>query len=139
MNMANAIINAEGAVLGRLASLVAQRLLHGEDITIINAEKSIITGSKDHILGKFEARRHRRNPRKGPHQPRMPDRIFRRAVRGMLPYQYPRGRVAYKLLHVYIGVPTGVDDKRAETYPAKLGTDRFMVLGEIAHLLGARF
>lgn len=137
--MATSLINADGAVMGRLASLVAQRLLRGEEITIINAEKVIITGSKDYILGKFEARRKRRNPRKGPHQPRMPDRLLRRSVRGMIPYQTPRGRIAYKNLKVFIGVPAGTDVSLAETYPARIGTDRFMVLGELAKLLGARF
>jgi large subunit ribosomal protein L13 len=137
--MATSLINADGAVMGRLASLVAQRLLRGEEITIINAEKVIITGSKDYILGKFEARRKRRNPRKGPHQPRMPDRLLRRSVRGMIPYQTPRGRIAYRNLKVFIGVPAGTDVATAETYPARIGTNRFMVLGELAKLLGARF
>jgi len=137
--MTTSLINADGAVMGRLASLVAQRLLKGEEITIINAEKAIITGNKDFILGKFEDRRRRRNPRKGPHQPRMPDRLLRRSVRGMLPYQTPHGRVAYKNLKVFISVPTGVDVSRAETYPARIGTDKFMQLGELAKLLGARF
>ena len=137
--MAASIINADGAVMGRLASLVAQRLLTGEEITIINAEKTIITGSKEFILGKFEARRRRRNARKGPHQPRMPDRLLRRSVRGMLPYHKPHGRVAYHNLHVFIGIPTGIDIKQAELYPAKIGTDKFMQLGVLAKLLGARF
>ena len=33
------VINGEGLLLGRMASLVAQRALRGEKIAIVNAEK----------------------------------------------------------------------------------------------------
>ncbi|HDH44680.1 MAG TPA: 50S ribosomal protein L13, partial [Thermococcus sp.] len=36
------VIDATGAVLGRLASIVAKRLLNGEEIAIVNSEKAII-------------------------------------------------------------------------------------------------
>ena len=134
-----AVIDAEGAIMGRLASTVAKRLLKGEDITIVNAEKSIVTGARKRIIEKYKARRARGKPRKGPHYPRMPDRLLRRAVRGMLPYQKPHGRTAFKKLRVYIGVPTGVNASGAEKHKAKLGTDRFMELGEVARALGASF
>jgi large subunit ribosomal protein L13 len=134
-----AVIDAQGAVMGRLASKVAKRLLNGEDITIVNAESVLITGTKKDILTKFRARRKRGKPRKGPHYPRMPDRILRRTVRGMLPYQRPHGRAALKRLKVFIGVPSDVDASKAEDHTAKLGTDRFMSLGEVSKALGARF
>lgn len=41
------VINGDGLLLGRLASLVAQRGLAGEEIAIVNAEKAIISGSQD--------------------------------------------------------------------------------------------
>ena len=43
------IIDGEGLVLGRLASTVSKRLLNGEEITIVNAEKIIISGNKDYL------------------------------------------------------------------------------------------
>lgn len=133
------VVNAEGAIMGRLASTIAKRLLKGEEITVVNAEKVIITGAKKVILEGFRARRVRGKPRKGPHYPRMPDRIFRRVVRGMLPYQKPRGRTAFKNLKVFIGIPHGVDASKAEDHKAKLGTDRFMYLGDVSKELGAHF
>ena len=42
-----AVVDADGAVLGRLASVLAKRLLMGEDIIVVNAEKAVISGSPD--------------------------------------------------------------------------------------------
>ena len=44
------VIDAEGHVLGRLASLVAQELLAGEEIRIVNADRCIITGKKKFLF-----------------------------------------------------------------------------------------
>ena len=35
------VVNADGAVLGRLATVLAKRLLEGEEIVVINAENAI--------------------------------------------------------------------------------------------------
>ncbi len=102
------VINAENKILGRLSSLVAKRLLLGDKISIVNAEKSIITGDRKSILDKYKKRLQIRTataPWKGPLHPRMPDRLLRRIIRGMLPWDTPRGRAAYKRLRVYIGTP----------------------------------
>ena len=56
------VVDADGVIMGRLASSVAKRLLGGEQITIINAEKAIITGTREDILGRFKARRSRGKP-----------------------------------------------------------------------------
>jgi large subunit ribosomal protein L13 len=69
----------------------------------------------------------------------MPDRILKRCVRGMIPYQEPHGRTAFKRLKCYIGVPkefTGATFEKiqtAEKHPAD-----FMTLQEIAQFLGAK-
>lgn len=104
------IIDGEGHVAGRLASIIAKRLLRGERIIVVNAEKIIITGKKKRVLSKFLKRisewRTYYNPEKrGPKYPRTPDRIFKRMVRGMLPHKRPKGREALKRLKVYVGVP----------------------------------
>ena len=52
------IVDASGLVLGRLASHVAKRILIGENVVIINAEKAIITGSKKNIVEKFKTSSH---------------------------------------------------------------------------------
>ncbi len=40
------IIDAEGLILGRMASLVAKRLLNGERIEIVNAENAVVSGKR---------------------------------------------------------------------------------------------
>ena len=46
-----AVIDANGLILGRLASTVAKRLLSGdEEIHIVNAEKAVISGSRASTL-----------------------------------------------------------------------------------------
>ncbi|MEM2869389.1 MAG: 50S ribosomal protein L13 [Thermoplasmata archaeon] len=135
-----ALIDAEGAVLGRLASVVAKRLLKGEQITVVNAEKAIVTGSRRDVLGHYRMMRRVGSTRKGPYYPRMPDRILRRTVRGMLPFDRHKGRSAYKRLSVYIGVPPELEKVRAEKVGVKpLTSPKYITLGEISKLLGAHF
>jgi len=103
------VINAEGLVAGRLASVVAKRLLRGERIVIVNAEKAIIIGKRKEIVRRFKRRlawRTYYNPEKrGPKLPKRPDLLLKRMVRGMLPWKKPRGREAYRRLRVYMGIP----------------------------------
>jgi large subunit ribosomal protein L13 len=99
------VIDASGAVMGRLASHVAKRLLEGESIVIVNAERCMVSGSRDNILEEYRHRRTRGTPRFGPYYPRVPHQILKRSVRGMMPYQTPRGREAFRRLRVELGVP----------------------------------
>ncbi|RLI06236.1 50S ribosomal protein L13, partial [Candidatus Bathyarchaeota archaeon] len=42
--MKRSVIDASGLILGRMASIVAKRLLEGEQIEIVNAEKAVVSG-----------------------------------------------------------------------------------------------
>lgn len=136
-------INAEGLILGRLTSHIAKLLLQGEEVIVVNAEKAIITGNKKDILNKYRVRRELVHKRKGPYYPKRPERIFKRTVRGMLPYQQPRGREALKRLKVYVGVPRGVVPKNTRFYvPKNAKKDlptKYMELGEVSRLIGGKF
>lgn len=102
------IIDAEGKILGRISSYVAKELLKGKRVAIVNAEKAIITGNPQTILRKYQTRRSIQStihPRKSPVQPRTPDRIVWRTIRGMLPMKKAKGREALRRLKVFIGVP----------------------------------
>ena len=139
------IIDGEGCVLGRLASVTSKNLLEGEEVVILNAEKIMITGNKDWAYAKYKQRVDRAsisNPRDlGPKYPRRPDDIFRRTVRGMLPYKKSKGRVAFKGLKAYVGVPEEYADAdlvavpEAEYNNLKKGIE----FGEVSKLLGATF
>ena len=135
------VVDAEGHVLGRLASVVAKRLLKGEVVRVVNAEKAIILGDPKEIVARYRARRRLNHPRKGPHYPRMPDGIVKRTVRGMLPYQEPRGRSALKRLRVYIGVPEDLRDAKMETLDdaIRAESEQFITVGDVARDLGASF
>ncbi|MEM1586817.1 MAG: 50S ribosomal protein L13 [Candidatus Bathyarchaeia archaeon] len=109
------IIDAAGLILGRMASIVAKRLLNGEKIIIVNAEKAVISGDKYMIIEQYHDYLQRGHLEKGPLHPRRPDRIVRRAIRGMLPYKRPRGRDALNRLKVYMGVPAELRGKPVET------------------------
>ena len=41
------VIDASGHILGRLSTNVAKRILNGEDVIVVNAEKAIIIGPKE--------------------------------------------------------------------------------------------
>ena len=131
------IIDATDARLGRLASFVAKKLLQGEKITIINAEKAIITGNPDTTVEKYLQRRQKGSPQHGPFFPKRPDLIVRRTIRGMLPYKKPKGRKAFKNLRVYIGTPEGLEGeiiKFAEKQkPIRC---RFITIYELAKRIG---
>ncbi|MEM0480652.1 MAG: 50S ribosomal protein L13 [Candidatus Aenigmatarchaeota archaeon] len=99
------VIDASNKVAGRLASEIAKLLLSGYKVYVVNAEKAIISGKKEVIIREFLNRRARGDPYKGPFYPKRPDNIFRRMVRGMLPYKKERGKRALKNLKVYIGFP----------------------------------
>jgi large subunit ribosomal protein L13 len=134
------VVDASGLVMGRMSTHVAKRLLKGEDIVIVNAENAIITGGRDAIIREFNARRARGSERKGPFYPRMSDRILRRAVRGMLPYQKPRGKIAFQKLQVYIGVPKGFASSKTITFAdaKKPYLTEYLKLGELSRILGAK-
>lgn len=135
------MIDASGHVIGRLSTSVAKRLLMGEDVVIVNAEKALITGRRGWLIDEFRRRRDLGSSRKGPFYPRRPDRILWRAIRGMLPYQQPRGRSALRHLRVYVSVPEDMKDHPFERVPGadRVGTIRYMTLGEVAKRLGASF
>ena len=134
-----AIIDAEGAVLGRLCTRVAKRLLNGEEIVIVQSEKAIVTGKKTMIKAHYKHEREVGTYRKGPFYPRMPDRILKRTIRGMIPYQEPHGRKAFKKLKCYIGVPK---EHQGQTFEKIASAEKhpvnYMTLQEVARFLGAK-
>lgn len=119
---------------------VAKRLLNGEEITVVNAEKARISGDKAQVLAHYKQRRARGKNERGPYYPRTPDMILRRSVRGMVNYKSPNGRAAYKRLRVFVGVPNELKDKDVEVVEGarKVGMDKYVYLGDITKELGSR-
>jgi large subunit ribosomal protein L13 len=135
------VVDASGMVLGRFCARVAKRLLEGDDIIVVNAEKAIIVGSREAILRRYFEKRRRGSPLRGPFYPRMPDRLLKRTVRGMLNYKRKHGRDAYKRLRVYLGVPAQFSAMEHERWDAKdlcKVPRAYITLEELARKLGAK-
>jgi large subunit ribosomal protein L13 len=137
---ADVVIDARDCILGRVASQVAERALDGERIAVVNAEKAVITGSEDDIMEVYRKRDEVGSDR-GPHFPKRPDRLFKRSVRGMLPYKTTRGREAFENVRIYMGNPYEDDDIEADVLEGtsldRLSNIKFVSLGEISEKLGA--
>ena len=129
------VIDADGAVLGRLSTNVAKYLLNNEEVRVVNAEKAIVVGSKNMIIKDFVSKRELNHARKGPYYPKRPDMILKRTVRGMIPYQKPRGREAFKKLRVYLGVPSEFEEKGEKISENEKKPEKFMTLNDISKRL----
>ena len=137
------VINGDSLILGRLASLTAQRALAGEEIAIVNVEKVIISGSRARVLANYDHKRVRGSADWGPYFPRRPDHIMKRTIRGMLPYKRPRGVDAMKRIRCYVGVPVQYVGKESEAleeaHMDRLNNPQFVTLGAECTSLGAKF
>ena len=108
------IYDADNQILGRMSSVIAKQLLEGEKIMVVNCEKAVLSGNAKSKKEFYLHRVQRGDPIHGPFFPKQPNNIFRRTVRGMLPWDRTRGRNAYKNLKVFIGVPEEFKDKAFE-------------------------
>ena len=135
------IYDAENQIVGRLSTKIAKDLLAGERVIVVNAEKAVLSGDPKQKSAHYLQRVQRGDPFKGPFFPRYPDDIFRRTVRGMLPWHNDRGRVAYRKLRVFIGVPEEYKnqqlDKLAVADASKLKTT-YINLGQLSLNIGAK-
>ena len=112
------VIDADGLVLGRLASLIAKYLRGkhkpsytphmdmGDNVIVVNAEKVELTGKKreDKIYYWHTGYPGGIKERKADKilDGRFPDRVIRKAVERMIP-RGPLGRQVMRQLHVYSG------------------------------------
>ncbi|MFC4246313.1 50S ribosomal protein L13 [Natribaculum luteum] len=149
---ADVVVDARDCILGRVASQVAERALEGERIAVVNAEDAVITGDKEDVFETYR-KRLQLGSDSGPYYPKRPDTIFKRSIRGMLPYKKQRGREAFENVRVYVGNPYGEsagsrsprsgDGEAVEaeilegTSLDRLSNIRFVHLGEVSDQLGA--
>ena len=125
------LIDAEGLVVGRLASLIAKRLRGkhlpiftphvdcGDNVIVINADKVVFTGKK---LWNKRYYRHTGHPggikESRPDEilaGRFPERVLEKAVERMIP-RGPLGRAQMRARHLY----AGAEHPHAGTQPQPL-------------------
>jgi len=111
------VVDAKGLILGRMASTIAKRLLQGENIIILNAEKAVISGKRLSRIKEAKKKLEIGHPKKGPFHPRRPEEIVRRTIRGMLPRRKPKGQQAYRRLKVFVDVPQELKETETQTIP----------------------
>lgn len=136
MSEKQTVIDANGAVLGRLASLVAKKLLKGEEVRVINIEKAIITGEPDMVYQKYKHKRERGDRNKGPFYPRQPDRLFQRVVRGMLPHRQKKGMDALRRMKIAMGNSENIEAKSTSKNIADIKS-KYVTVGDLCERMGA--
>jgi large subunit ribosomal protein L13 len=146
------VLDAEGCTMGRLAAYAAKQALEGKKVVIFNAEKAIISGKESEIFPDYKKRydaKSQTNPwRYGPKRPKNPDRFLRRVIRGMLPWNKPRGKEAFRNVMVYMGRPEKeiLKKEQVDLSKAKLADnsgfkshyDYFITVGHLCKYLGGK-
>jgi len=100
------VIDAVGGIMGRVASYAAKQSLMGKEVVIVNCNEILVTGDKVKIVEKYRALRNLAGwSLKGPKISRSPERLVKKAVRGMVPHKQARGRDALKRIKCYNRMP----------------------------------
>ncbi len=113
------VVDASNCVSGRLCSKVSKLLLQGNRVSVVNAEKVMISGNKYQVIESYKKRLEVgsvTNPINGPFHPRRPDTIISKMIRGMVPKRKSSGMQSFKKLRVYIGVPDELKNSTMKTF-----------------------
>ena len=132
------VIDGTDYIFGRLASKIAKKVLEGEEVSLINAEKLVIQGDPYVLTDKYLERRrykNKANPENSPKWPKVPHMLVKRMIRGMLPWKTARGRAAYKRIMVYTENPKKLTatDFKSEKYD---GIAKHMTINGLCKKLG---
>lgn len=133
------VVDGENCILGRLASYVAKEALKGEEVNIVNADKIVILGNPNIIVGKYTQRRGIRDPAKpvkSPKFPRRPDLFVKKSIRGMLPWKSKRGREAFRRIKAYMGIPKEYEGKGKKIAELKDTRKKNMTIYNLCKKLG---
>jgi len=101
------IIDANGAIFGRLCSFAAKKALEGNEVIVVNSEKAVITGNKQNIIQKYINLRAKGGySQKGPKYTKIPYYMIKRGIRGMLPdHRKGIGKQALSKIRCYDEIP----------------------------------
>jgi large subunit ribosomal protein L13 len=128
-------VDATDARLGRMGSFVVKELLKGKSVNIINSEKVIISGNKKVVVEKYRTLRQKgSSSQKGPKVSKDIEKLLKRILRGMLPWDKPRGREVYKNLKCYKGNPFGDEAKDLKTFKQEKPI-KYLTLQKVVELI----
>lgn len=136
------VIDAADCISGRICSHVSKLLLQGNRVTIVNAEKAMLSGQRYKTIQLYKEHLEINsvtNPIHGPFHPRRPDTILTKMVRGMIPKRKSSGIEAFKRLRVYIGIPESLKNSEMKYYDDSKITkpsSYYITVGEVAKEIG---
>lgn len=136
--MAKIVIDGKGLILGRTGTFVAQRLLRGDEVVLLNANEVVITGKRQSVFAHEMAERDRgSNINKGPYYQRNPRSYVKRTVKGMLP-RNKRGEEALSRLRVFNTTVEGMspDTTIEGASVEKLPNSKFVTIARITKSMG---
>lgn len=134
--MVKLIIDGENAVFGRLCSYVAKKALEGNEVVIVNSEKTIITGNKKNTIERYKRLIAKGGfSQKGPKYIKLPYMMLKRGIRGMLPdHRRGIGKQAFSRIKCYEGIPEEFKDVKMIKSKRVKGF-KFIELKELAEKL----
>lgn len=136
------IVDIANCIAGRTCSRISKLLLEGNKVSVINAEKAMISGNRYKTIEIYKEDLEISsvtNPIHGPFHPRRPDTILTRMVRGMIPKRKTSGIEAFKQLRVYIGVPEKLSREQPKVFEDCRITkpeSYYITVGDVAKQIG---
>jgi large subunit ribosomal protein L13 len=136
------IVDITNCIAGRTCSRISKLLLEGNKVSVINAEKAMISGNRYKTIDTYKEDLEISsvtNPIHGPFHPRRPDTILTKMVRGMIPKRKASGIEAFKQLRVYIGVPEKLSREESKIFEdcrIRKPESYYITVGDVAKQIG---
>jgi len=136
------VVDGAGCIAGRLCSNVSKLILKGNRVTIVNAEKAMLSGDRYKTIQLYKEYleiNSATNPIHGPFHPRRPDRILTKMVRGMIPKRKASGIEAFKRLRVYVSIPDQLKNSSMKSFEDSKITkpmSYYITIGDLAKEIG---
>jgi large subunit ribosomal protein L13 len=136
------VVDATNCIAGRMCSHVSKLLLQGNRVTVVNAERAMLSGNRYKTINSYKEHLEINsvtNPIHGPFHPRRPDTIISKMVRGMIPKRKSDGIEAFKRLRVYMGVPEAMKGASMKSFDDSKITkpeSYYISIAEVAKQIG---
>ena len=136
------VVDATNCIAGRMCSHVSKLLLKGNKVSIVNAEKAMLSGNRYKTIELYKEHLEINsvtNPIHGPFHPRRPDTMLTKMVRGMVPKRKTHGIEAFQRLRVYIGVPEEMKNTKMQSFEDSKITkpeSYYITVGDVAKQIG---
>jgi large subunit ribosomal protein L13 len=136
------VVDATNCIAGRMCSHVSKLLLQGNRVTVVKAERAMLSGNRYKTINSYKEHLEINsvtNPIHGPFHPRRPDTIISKMVRGMIPKRKSDGIEAFKRLRVYMGVPEAMKGASMKSFDDSKITkpeSYYISIAEVAKQIG---